>query len=67
MADDAYAKLTIKLAGKDPASLDARLRDNILTFYANLDLPYATKKDADEWRQTLVALDKLKREEVATQ
>jgi len=60
MADDCYAKLVTKLAERDPATVDAKLRENILEFYGNLDLPFATKKDAKQWQQTLAALDKLK-------
>jgi len=60
MADDCYAKLAVKLAERDPATVDAKLRENILGFYGNLELPFATKKDAKQWQQTLAALDKLK-------
>lgn len=60
MADNCYATLVIKLAERDRSSVDPKLRENILAFYGNLDLPFATKKDAKEWRQTLAALDKLK-------
>ena len=33
MADNAYAKLAVKLAEKDPAAIDPKLRDNILAFF----------------------------------
>ena len=60
LADNAYAQLAIKLADHDPATIDAQVRKNVLTFFSNLDLPYATKKDSSEWSKTLTAIDKLK-------
>jgi len=60
LADDTYAKLAIALAEKDTPTLDPKLRDDILAFYANLDLPFATKKDAEAWRKTVSAIGKLK-------
>jgi hypothetical protein len=59
MADDCYGKLAIKLAGKDPSSVDPKLRENILAFYRNPDLPFAARKDNKQWEQLMVALDKL--------
>jgi hypothetical protein len=60
LADATYAKLAVKLAGKDPASIDPKVRENVLSFYRNLDLPFDTKKHRDEWRKTVAAIDKLK-------
>ncbi|HTS26129.1 MAG TPA: zinc dependent phospholipase C family protein [Bryobacteraceae bacterium] len=59
LADNAYAKLAARLADRDPAALNPKLRDNILTFFRDRDLPFATKKDRKEWEKTLAALDKL--------
>jgi hypothetical protein len=61
LADAAYAKLAVKLADRGPGSIDPKLRDNVLDFYRNLDLPFDTKKHADEWSKTLAAIDKLKK------
>jgi hypothetical protein len=36
------------------------LRDNILTFYADLSLPLETKKDSARWQSVLSSLEKLK-------
>jgi hypothetical protein len=55
--DETYAKLLAKLNGK-PVS--AELRTDILVYYANLDAPYATKKDAKAWQNVLDGLSKLK-------
>ena len=60
LADKAYAKLAETLAEKDAGAVDARLRDNILEFYRDTDLPFATKRSPKEWKRTLEALQKLK-------
>lgn len=65
LADDAYAKLAIKLADKDPSTIDPKVRQNILAFFSNLDLPFATKRDPKEWDKAVAALDKLKNAPVA--
>jgi hypothetical protein len=59
LADDAYAKLVVELADKGQP-LDPKLRANVLAFYRNLDLPFATKKNTKEWQKTLDALNKIK-------
>lgn len=59
LADNAYAKLAVKLSERDPASIDPKLRENIQAFYSDRSLPFATRKDPKEWQQTLDALDKL--------
>jgi Zinc dependent phospholipase C len=60
MADDCYAKLVIKLADHDLATMDPKLREDILAFYKDLDQPFATRTDPKAWKKTLAALDKLK-------
>ena len=60
LADDAYSELAVRLAQKEPAAVDPQIRANVLAFFANLDLPFATKADASQWRATLAALEKLK-------
>jgi hypothetical protein len=55
--DRAYAELLDKVSGK-PIS-DA-LRSDILTFYADLGAPYATKKDPRAWQHVLDELSRLK-------
>ncbi len=66
MADKAYSKLAIKLADKDPAPLDPKLRANILAFFQDLNLPNAAKEDPKEWQQTVAAVEKLKTAPPAT-
>jgi len=60
LADNAYAKLAVKLAGRDAGTVDAKMRASILAFYRNLDLPFATKRDPQEWQKTVEAIGKLK-------
>jgi hypothetical protein len=60
LADEAYAELVTKLADRNFNSLSPELRQNILAFYSDLNAPIATKHDRDDWRKTLLALDKLK-------
>jgi hypothetical protein len=67
MADNAYAELAVKLADKDPASVDPKLRANVLEFFHDLDLPFAAKKDAKKWKKTVAALEKLKAPAPVTQ
>src|SRR5439155_162995 len=35
LADNAYAKLAVKLAGRDPASVDPKLRADVLAFFGD--------------------------------
>jgi hypothetical protein len=60
LADNAYSKLAVKLAGRDAGTVDAKIRDNILAFYRDLDLPFATKREPQEWQKTVEAIGKLK-------
>jgi hypothetical protein len=60
LADEAYAELVIKLEKGKFAKTSPALRQNIIAFYSNPNAPIATKKDKDDWRKTVEALDKLK-------
>jgi hypothetical protein len=62
LADNAYARLATMLADRDPATVDASVRRDVLAFFRNLDLPYATKQDAKEWAKTVAAVEKLRSE-----
>ena len=59
LADNAYARLAVKLSERDPALIDPKLRDNILAFYGDRTLAFATKNDPKAWKETLASLDKL--------
>lgn len=60
LADNAYSKLAIKLADRDRLPVDPKLTANIVAYFRNVDLPFATKSDAKEWQKTLNAVAKLK-------
>jgi hypothetical protein len=60
LADETYAKLLEKLAKHHFENASPDLRRDILAFYSDLSAPIATKRDKDEWRETLRALDQLK-------
>jgi hypothetical protein len=60
MADDTFAKLAIKLSERDPATIDPKLRSEILAFFQDLELPFAAKKDRKQWQQAVAAIEKLK-------
>lgn len=65
LADKAYAKLLEKLAKDDFRGVTPELRANIFAFYADTDLPIATKKDKSKWEDTVRRLGILKARDVA--
>lgn len=60
MADNAYARLAVKLADKDPAATPPDVRENVLAFFKDLNQPYSTKEDPKEWQATVAAVEKLR-------
>ena len=62
MADDTYAKLAVKLAERDPASVDAAVRQDVLEYFSNLNQPFDTKRHEKEWQATVAAVEKLRAE-----
>jgi hypothetical protein len=60
LADKTYAHLLDDLAKSNFDQTPPELRQNILSFYSDLNKPIATKKDAKAWRIALEELDKLK-------
>jgi hypothetical protein len=60
LADNTYAKLVRTVEEKHPDAVDPKLREDLLGFYRNPDLPFATRKDPKAWQSTLAALEKLK-------
>lgn len=57
LADETYAELLSRLRG-NPVSSD--LRQDILSYYADLDKPYATKRNPEKWKELIEKLDTLK-------
>jgi hypothetical protein len=66
MADNAYAKLAEKLADKDPATVPADVRENVLAYFSDLNQPFRTKDDPKEWQATVAAIEKLRGVRAAT-
>jgi CRISPR/Cas system CSM-associated protein Csm2 small subunit len=66
LTDKAYATLLQKLAKRNFDLLTPQLRQNILQFYGDLSADIATKKKADDWKELVANLEKLKSEQ-ATQ
>jgi hypothetical protein len=60
LADKAYSELSVRLAKRDPETVDPKIRANILAYYQDLELPFATKRDRKQWQKTLDAIAKLK-------
>ena len=55
--DRAYAELLAKVSGKP---ISDTLSSDIIAFYADLEAPFATKRDPKAWQQVLDELVKLK-------
>jgi hypothetical protein len=60
LADKTYADLLDDLAKHNFDQVTPQLCQNILSFYADLNAPIATKKNAKAWRRTQQELDKLR-------
>ena len=60
LADETYADLLKKLGKRNFEGISTETRENILTFYSNMDAPIATKKDKSDWRDTMRELERLK-------
>jgi zinc dependent phospholipase C len=58
--DEAHAELLAELAKKNFASTPAEVREELLSFYANPDAEYATRKKKKEWAKVQVDLMGLK-------
>jgi Zinc dependent phospholipase C len=59
LADDAYAELALKLADRDGPG-DPKMANDIVAYFHDVELPFATKHDSKEWTKTLEAVAKLK-------
>ena len=62
LADETYAKLLNKTSGK-PVSDD--LRRDLLSYYEDLEKPFATKRKSKAWHELIRELDTLKSSRVA--
>jgi len=62
LADDTYAKLLKRTSGKP---ISEPLRQEILSYYADLEKPFATKRNSKAWHELIKELDVLKSKPVA--
>jgi hypothetical protein len=60
MNDDTYAKLLDKLCEAKFAGASPDVRSSVLTFYADPNAPYATKRDPKAWEKVQTELGQLK-------
>jgi zinc dependent phospholipase C len=60
LTDETYATLLGQLAKRKFDLTSPDLRDNILSFYADLSVPIETKKNNVRWQSVLVSLDQLR-------
>src|SRR6266852_1824943 len=60
LTDESYARLLARLSGRKFDLTSPELRANILEFYSDLSVPIDTKRDPDDWKSVLSALDQLK-------
>ncbi len=60
LADEAYEDLLNKLARQCFEGVTVELRQNILSYYANLDASFSTKSHPGEWQRTLCELAALR-------
>jgi hypothetical protein len=57
LADETYAKLVNKTSGK---TVSDALRRNLLSYYSDLEKPFATKRNSKAWHELIKELDTLK-------
>jgi len=57
LSDDTYAELVEKTSGK---SVSETLRRDLLAYYADLEKPFATKRNSKAWRELVKELNTLK-------
>ncbi len=60
LTDKTYAHLVDQLSSKSSEPLNPGLREDVLKFYADLNAPIATRKDAKAWQQLQDQLQRLK-------
>ena len=62
LTDDTYAKLLDKTSGN---TVSEALRRDLLSYYADLEKPFATKRNSKAWHELIKELDTLKSTPVA--
>jgi Zinc dependent phospholipase C len=59
LTDDTYAKLLHQLTARKRKAVPQRVRENILSFYSDLNAPFATKRNERAWAHVLADLTAL--------
>ena len=59
LTDSTYASLLHQLVQQTAHPIPPGIKEDIQTYYANLDLPITTKNDPDQWKQVLADLNTL--------
>jgi len=59
LTDVTYADLLHKLVQNPGQPIPPGIKEDIQSYYSNLELPIATKKDPDRWKQVLAELNTL--------
>ena len=60
LTDATYAELLHLLTRQSNLAIPPGIKEDVQAYYANLDLPINTKKDAEKWKQVLADLETLK-------
>ncbi|MHB8756346.1 MAG: zinc dependent phospholipase C family protein, partial [Candidatus Acidiferrales bacterium] len=60
LADKTYAELVDRLAKNHFQQISPQLCKDILSYYSNLDAPFATKKNKKEWTRVVGEINELK-------
>jgi hypothetical protein len=67
LADRAYSKLVKDLADEKFAQITPQLRENVLSFYGNLEGPFETRRHKEEWHTLLKNLEALRQQTIVAQ
>jgi hypothetical protein len=59
LTDSTYAKLLHTIVQNPKQPIPPGIKEDIQTYYSNLDLPITTKKDPERWKQVLADLNTL--------
>ena len=65
LADKTYADLLDRLQKNDFASISPELRKELLRYYSDLNAPFATKRDKNEWAKVVRNVNQLKASHLA--
>lgn len=60
LTDDTYASLLHRLTARPDQPIPPGVKDDVLAYYSNLNLPFATKKDPQAWAALQADLNTLK-------